>query len=203
MASFDVVLFDLGGVVLTDSWDTPERERAAKHFNLDAEMLHAGHHAYYDGWDRGKTTLQVYLNEVVFNEPRSFSREEFIAFMMNESQLLPKGAMETLKELAASGKYIVGSLNNEPRETNEYRFKTFQLRKYLQLAFTSCYLGVRKPDPEIFRLALDVMGKPAERVLFIDDRMPNVEAAAAMSIHAIHFTGDAGLRRELRKLEVL
>jgi putative hydrolase of the HAD superfamily len=98
---------------------------------------------------------------------------------------------------------MVGSLNNEPRETNEYRFKTFGLREYLEVTFTSCYLGLRKPEPEIFRLALDVLGKPAERVLFIDDRPPNIATASALGIHAIHFTGEADLRTELDKLGVL
>jgi putative hydrolase of the HAD superfamily len=203
MVPFDAVLFDLGGVVLTDSWDYPERWRAADHFHLDREKLDAGHHAFYVPWDIGKNSMVEYLNEVVFNEPRSFSQDEFIAFMMNESQLLPNGAMGILKEIAASDQYMVGSLNNEPRETNEYRIKTFGLRQYLQVAFSSCYLGVRKPEPQIFRLVLDVLGKPAERILFIDDRQPNVEAAAAMGIHSIHFTGEADLRQELEKLGVL
>lgn len=203
MVPFDVVLFDLGGVVLTDSWDYPERWRAADHFNLDREKLDAGHHAFYVPWDIGKTSMVEYLNEVVFNEPRSFSQDEFIAFMMELSQPLPNGALGILKEIAASDQYMVGSLNNEPRETNEYRFKTFGLREYLQMTFTSCYLGVRKPEPAIFRLVLDVLGKPAERILFIDDRQPNVEAAAAMGIHSIHFTGEAALRQEMEKLGVL
>lgn len=203
MVPFDAVLFDLGGVVLTDSWDYPERWRAAEHFNLSREKLDAGHHEFYVPWDTGKTSLVEYLNAVVFNEPRSFSQDEFIAFMMNESQPLPNGALGVLKEIAGSGKYMVGSLNNEPRETNEYRFKTFGLREYLEVAFTSCYLGVRKPEPAIFRLVLDVLGKPAERVLFIDDRQPNVDAASAMGIHAIHFTGEADLRQELGRLGVL
>jgi putative hydrolase of the HAD superfamily len=203
MVPFDAVLFDLGGVLLTDSWDYPERWRAADHFHLDREQLDAGHHAFYIPWDIGKTSMVEYLNEVVFNEPRSFSQDEFIAFMMNESQLLPHGAMDILKEIAASGRYMVGSLNNEPRETNEYRLKTFGLRDYLEVAFSSCYLGVRKPEPAIFRMVLDVLGHPPQRVLFIDDRQPNIDAAAALGMHSIHFTGDDALRRELRQLNVL
>jgi putative hydrolase of the HAD superfamily len=98
---------------------------------------------------------------------------------------------------------MVGSLNNEPRETNEYRFRTFGLRDYFKVALSSCYLGVRKPKPEIFRLALDVLGRPAERILFIDDREPNIVAAEAMGIKSIHFAGEAGLRQELERLGVL
>jgi len=190
MFPFDVILFDIGGVLLTDSWDYPERWRAADRFHLDREKLDAGHHEFYVPWDTGKTSMENYLDAVVFNEPRSFSREEFVAFMMGESQLLPDGAMGILKEIVASDKCMVGSLNNEPRETNEYRFRT-------------CYLGVRKPKPEIFRLALDVLGRPAERILFIDDREPNIVAAEAMGIKSIHFAGEAGLRQELERLGVL
>ena len=203
MFPFDVILFDIGGVLLTDSWDYPERWRAADRFRLDREKLDAGHHEFYVPWDTGKTSLENYLDAVVFNEPRSFSREEFVAFMMNESQLLPDGAMGILKEIAASDKCMVGSLNNEPRETNEYRFRTFGLHEYFKVALSSCYLGVRKPKPEIFRLALDVLGRPAERILFIDDREPNIVAAAAFGIKSIHFAGEAGLRQELERLGVL
>ena len=109
---------------------------------------------------------------------------------MGESRRKPDGAMRRiLQEISASHKCMVGSLNNEPRETNQHRFQAFGLRNYFQVAFSSCYLGVRKPEPAIFSLVLGVLGHPPERTLFIDDRQPNVDAAAAMGIRSIHFAG--------------
>ena len=116
---------------------------------------------------------------------------------------LPDGALCILKELAASDKCMVGALNNEARETNEFRFANFRLREHMKVAFTSCYMGIRKPDAIIYRRTLGILGTAAERSLFIDDRLENVAAAAAAGMKAIRFTGAEALRRDLQSLEVL
>ncbi|HUV68998.1 MAG TPA: HAD-IA family hydrolase [Terracidiphilus sp.] len=200
---FDVILFDVGGVLLTNGWDTGERALAVEHFELDEAGFEARHREAYPAWERGAVAVQTYLDATVFNEPRSFSLDEFFAFMVAQSQLLPDGALGTLKELAASNKCMLGALNNEARETNEYRFKKFGLRNYFQVALSSCSLGVRKPEMGIYQRALDILGRPAERILFIDDRTENVAAAVEAGMRGIHFAGESGLRRELAGLGVL
>ena len=82
----------------------------------------------------GSSDLNAYLDTAVFYEPRSFSRDEFFDFMLTQSQLLPDGAMGILKDLAASNQWMIGALNNEARETNEFRFGKFELRRYLKVA---------------------------------------------------------------------
>jgi putative hydrolase of the HAD superfamily len=139
----------------------------------------------------------------VFYEPRAFSRDEFFAFMRTQSQPLPNGALEILAELAAANPCTIGALNNEARETNEYRFSHFGLRRYFRVAFSSCYVGLRKPDPAIYRRALDILGSAPGRVLFIDDREENVAAGLAAGINTIRFTGADALRGELQRLGVL
>lgn len=203
MLPFDVILFDVGGVLITDGWDTPERALAARHFSLDFDALEERHRATGGAWERDEIDRDGYLDAVIFNEPRPFSRDEFFAFMLAQSQPLPNSALGTLQELAASNKYLVGSLSNEARETNEYRYRTFGLRRYLTVAFTSCFLRMRKPDPVMYRAVLDILGRPAERVLFIDDRPKNVAGAEDAGIKAILFEGDDALRRELSNLGVL
>jgi putative hydrolase of the HAD superfamily len=140
---------------------------------------------------------------VIFNEPRSFSRGAFFSFMLSQSRLLPDGAIGILKELSASKNCMVGALNNEARETNEYRFREFGLRQHFSVSLSSCYLGLRKPDAAIYHRALDILGRPAERVLFIDDRAENAAAAAAVGINAIVFKGAESLKVELGNLRVL
>jgi len=202
MLPFDVILFDVGGVLLTNGWDHGERAAAIEKFHLDATELNARHEEVFAAWDRGAITMDDYLNATVFYEPRSFSREEFVAFLFDQSKLLPDGALDILKELANGGNYLVGALNNEARETNDYRFEKFGLRNFFKVALSSCYLGLRKPDEAIYRLAIDVMGGKPERILFIDDRQENIEAARAKGIVAIRFTGADALRCELSNLEV-
>jgi putative hydrolase of the HAD superfamily len=123
--------------------------------------------------------------------------------MIAQSKILPDGALGTLKELAASNKYMIGALNNEARETNQYRFQTFGLFNYLKVALSSCYLGLRKPDAAIYQAALDILGRRPDRILFIDDRIENVTGAINAGMKAIQFAGEQTLRKDLASLGVL
>ena len=186
MFPFDVILFDVGGVLLTNGWDQRERAAVLENFGLDLAAFEARSRTVYDAWERGTISVEAYLDATVFYEPRSFSRDEFFAFLLAQSKPLPNGA-----------------LNNEPRETNEYRFERFGLRNFFSIALSSCYLGLRKPEPAIYHRTLDILGRPAERILFIDDRLKNVAAAVAAGMKAIRFEGAESLRSELVSLGVL
>jgi putative hydrolase of the HAD superfamily len=203
MFPFDVVLFDVGGVLLTNGWDTRDRVLAAEHFNLDLSELEAKHHQIYGEWERGLISRDAYLDAAVFYRPRSFTRDEFFGFMLAQSQWLPNSAVGTLRQIAASNKCMVGALNNEARETNEYRFTTFGLREYFKVTLSSCYLHMRKPDQAIYRCAIDILGRPAERILFIDDRAENVAGAQLAGMKAIHFKNDEQLYGEFVNLGLL
>jgi putative hydrolase of the HAD superfamily len=203
MFPFDVILFDVGGVLLTNGWDNRERAEVLARFQLDRAEFESHHPEPYRAWERGAISAADYLGATVFYEARSFSREEFFTAICAQSKLLPNGALGTLKELAASNQCLLGALNNEARETNEYRFETFGLRKFIDVALSSCYLGLRKPDLAIYRRALDILGRPAERILFIDDREENTAAALKAGMKPILFQGEDALRHELASLGVL
>jgi putative hydrolase of the HAD superfamily len=203
MFPFDAILFDVGGVLLTNGWDRRERATAVEHFDLDGEDLETRHLAIFAAWERDAINLDAYLDQVMFYKPRSFSRDQFFEFMLSQSKPLEDGALSILKEIAASDKCVVGALNNEARATNEYRFSKFGLREYFQVAFSSCYFGLRKPDRAMYRRALDILGRPPERVLFIDDRQQNVDGATATGMKAILFEGADVLRGRLERLGVL
>ncbi len=203
MLPFDVIFFDVGGVILTNSWDVKQRAEAVAHFQLNAADFQSRHAEIFELWERGGITMSAYLDFAVFYEPRSFSYDDFVANMLDQSKLLPNGAMGILKELAASSKYLIGSLNNESRELNDYRFKVFGLRDYFEIALTSCFLGLRKPDLAMYKRAIDIVGGPPERILFIDDRPENVAGAMAAGMVAIQFTGADALRSELARLGAL
>jgi putative hydrolase of the HAD superfamily len=203
MFPFDVILFDVGGVLLTNSWDHSERSAVIEHFHLDLAAFEARHLAPYDAWERGAIPMTAYLDATVFCEPRSFTRDEFFALILAQSKPQPDGALGILQELAASDKCLLGALNNEARESNEYRFKHFGLRELFKVALSSCYLGLRKPEPAIYRRALDILGRPVERVLFIDDREENVAVALTAGMKAIRFDEAETLRRKLESFGVL
>jgi putative hydrolase of the HAD superfamily len=203
MLPFDVILFDVGGVLLTNGWDRRERGEVLDRFGLDRSVFEARHREAYRAWERGVVPMETYLNSTVFNEPRSFSQDDFFQAICASSQLLPNGALGILQELAASHRYMLGTLNNEPRETQAYRFRQFGLEQYFQVTLTSCYLNLRKPDVGFFKKALDLLCYPAERMLFIDDRKENTTAAAKAGIKALQFENADRLRRDLDALGVL
>jgi putative hydrolase of the HAD superfamily len=198
-----VILFDVGGVLLTNGWDASERAVVLDRFGLERAEFEARHTVIYRSWEIGAIPLQTYLDATVFYEPRSFTRDEFFASICAGSKLLTDGAMGILEELTASDKCMLGALNNEARETNEYRFTYFGLRVCFQVSLSSCYLGLRKPEAAIYQRTLEILGRPAERVLFIDDRAENVAGAVTAGMRAIRFEGAKALRRELKTLGVI
>lgn len=200
---FDVILFDVGGVLLTNGWDHCERAVVLDSFGLDRAAFEARHPGPNDAWERDAIDARQYLDATVFYQPRDFTPEDFLQALCAQSVPLPDGGLGILQELAASRKCMLGTLNNEAREPNDYRFREFGLRDYFDVAFSSCYLGLRKPQPAIYRRAIDVLGRPAQRILFIDDRQENVAAAAASGMATIRFEGAAQLRRALQTLDVL
>ena len=203
MFPFDVILFDVGGVLLTNGWDHRERAAVAKQFSLDLTTFEALHAAHYDAWERDAINVAEYLDLTVFYEPRSFSKAAFYDAICAQSKEIPDGALGVLHDVATTCNCLVGALNNEARETNEFRFQKFGLRNVFDVALSSCYLGLRKPDAAIYKRALDILGRPAERVLFIDDRPENVAGATGVGMNGIVFKGAEGLRSELVGLGVL
>jgi putative hydrolase of the HAD superfamily len=203
MFPFDVILFDVGGVLLTNGWDHRERAVVAKQFSLDLSEFETRHAAHYDAWERDNLNIGTYLNMTVFYEPRSFSKEDFFNAMCAQSVELQGGALTVLHEVATTCNCIVGALNNEARETNDFRFEKFGLRDLFDVALSSCYLGLRKPEAAIYKRALDILGRPTERVLFIDDRAENVAGATGVGMKGVVFKGAKALRSELIGLGVL
>ena len=203
MFPFDVILFDVGGVLLTNGWDHRERAVVAKQFSLDLATFEALHAAHYDAWERDLINVSNYLDLTVFHEARSFSKEAFFEAMCAQSVELKDGALGVLHEVSATCNCLVGALNNEARETNDFRFEKFGLRDVFDVALSSCYLGLRKPDAAIYKRALDILGRPAERVLFIDDRPENVAGATGVGMNGIVFKGAVALRSELVELGIL
>jgi putative hydrolase of the HAD superfamily len=202
MFPFDVILFDIGGVLLTNGWDHCERAVVLDQFQLDKAEFEKRHPGPNDAWERDIISAREYPDQTVFYEPRSFSHDDFLAGICAQSVELPNGALGILQELAAFGKYMLGCLNNEAREPNDYRLRTFGLRPHFDVALSSCFMGLRKPKPEMYRRALDIIGKPAHRILFIDDRAENAASGAAAGMKTIWFKGADTLRRDLEYLAV-
>jgi len=200
MAEISTVLFDVGGVLLTNGWDRTARSAVLEQFALESAAFEHRHEIANDAWEKGLMSAEQYLLQTVFYEPRPFTPGAFLQAMMERSRLLPHGAMRILQELAASEEVELAILNNESRELNDYRIERFELGRYFDVFLSSCYLGLRKPDPKIFELALDVLQRDAEEVAFIDDRPGNCSAAEALGIHAIQYQDESQCVQALERL---
>jgi putative hydrolase of the HAD superfamily len=190
------LFWDIGGVIMTNGWDTRARRRAAETFHLDWEEFQDRHDLSFPAFDSGLISLDEYLNRILFYRPRAFTREEFIAFMFAQSKEYPE-SRAVLDRLARMQKYFIGSINNEPLELNEYRIKAFHLRRDFQVFFSSCYLHTRKPEEMIYRIALEVTQRPAAECVFIDDRPLNLENPRKLGFKTIHYKDAEQLRVEL------
>jgi len=201
LPDIDTVFWDIGGVILTNGWDHKSRKVAAETFHLDREEFSDRHDLSFPAFDSGQITMEEYLNRTLFYRPRLFSREEFIAFMYAQSKPLP-GSREVLDAVTNSKKYFVGAINNEPLELNEYRIETFKLRRNFLVFFSSCYVHSRKPEPTIFKVALEVTQRTPEKCVFIDDRPLNLESPRKLGLQTIHFQNPEQLKSDLAKLGV-
>jgi putative hydrolase of the HAD superfamily len=195
------MFWDIGGVILTNGWDRHSRKEAAKVFDLDYEEFQDRHDLSFPALDAGRITLDEYLDRTLFYRTRPFTREEFTAYIFSQSREFGE-TRAVLDEVSKTRKYFIGSINNEPLELNQYRIEAFDLRRNFEVFFSSCYLGSRKPEETIFRIALAVTQRPAGRCIFIDDRALNLEVPRRLGMHVIHHQDAAQLRSELRGYDV-
>ncbi len=193
------LFLDVGGVLLTNGWDRAARRRGALRFGLDLEELEERHHLTYTTLELGKLSLEEYLDRVVFHAPRPFGRREFRRFLLAQSAPHPE-MMALVRDLRARHGLKVAVVSNEGRELMEHRIRAFSLASFVDFFVVSCFVNCRKPDPDIFRLALDVAQVPPERVAYIEDRAMFVDVANSLGLHGIRHVGLESTLRALTRL---
>lgn len=177
--SFNKIIFlDIGGVLLTNGWGHESRQAAAAKFGFDYNEMNFLHEFIFNVYEIGKISLDQYLETTIFYKERNFTREAYISFMQEQSLELP-GTLQWLiqfrKEHGHRFRFI--SINNEGKELNDYRIQKFRLHECFDAFVSSCEVGMRKPDPGIFRLAMGVAQASADQCVYFDDRQILVDAA--------------------------
>lgn len=201
MSTIRAIFWDVGGVLLTNAWDHTQRMAALEHFRLDEKEFHARHEMVVSSFERGKISLDEYLQRTVFYRNRSFTLDEFRDYMLSLSQPMPE-TLAFARSLASSGKYFMGTINNESRELNLYRIEQYGLREVFRLFVSSCFVGLRKPESGIYRLAIEITQIDPHECCFIDDRALNLECAANLGMRTIQMRGVEELKTELREIGV-
>ncbi|MCI4323514.1 MAG: HAD family phosphatase [Thermoplasmata archaeon] len=201
MARVALLLWDIGGVLLSNGWDRSARARASGHFGLDAADLEHRHQQVDAAFESGQLDTDGYLDSTVFYRPRDFTRDAFRQFMREQSAAIPS-SLELARHLRERGEFVMAALNNESRELNEYRIATFQLGKIFHAFFSSCYTGRRKPEPDAYRFALQITQRDPAESVFLDDRPENVEAAQRLGLRTILVRDPERLSDELTRVGV-
>jgi len=181
------IFVDIGGVLLSDGWDRHARKRAVSHFKLEASEMEDRHQAAWNTHQDGKFTLEEYLTRVIFYKKRPFTRAQFRRFMFAQSKPHPE-MIDLIIRLKARHGLKIAVVSNEGRELNAYRIRKFKLDWFVDLFISSCFVGLRKPDVDIFRLALDVAQVSAQQVVYIENTSMFVRIAEDMDILSILHT---------------
>ena len=181
------LFLDIGGVLLTNGWDHHARERAASEFELDLAEMEDRHHLTFDTYEEGKLTLEEYLARVVFYQERPFTGAEFRRFMFAQSKSYPE-MIKLVAQLKVRYGLKIAVVSNEARELNAHRIRKFKLGAFVDFFISSCFVHLRKPDVDIFRLALDIAQVPARQVVYIENTAMFVQIAEGLGIRSILHT---------------
>jgi putative hydrolase of the HAD superfamily len=181
------LFLDVGGVLLTNGWDHLARRRAAKNFSLQWTEMEDRHRLVFETHEEGKITFEEYLGRVVFYKKRPFTRSQFRRFMFAQSRSYSE-MLDLVAQLKVRHELKIAVVSNESREVNAYRIRKFKLNGFVDSFISSCFVHIRKPDADIFRLALDIAQTPARHVLYIENTPMFVQIAEGLGIRSILHT---------------
>jgi putative hydrolase of the HAD superfamily len=193
------IFTDIGGVLLTNGWDREGRKKAVRHFKLDPEETEERHHLTFDTYESGKISLSEYLKRLVFYTKRNFTEEEFRNFMFDQSKPFPD-MLALIRGIKEKYGIKIAVVSNEGRELNDHRIRKFKLGEFVDFFISSCFVHFRKPDADIFKVALDIAQVPAEKVIYLEDRPLFVQVADTLGIRGIIHHDFETTRTELAKV---
>jgi putative hydrolase of the HAD superfamily len=199
--SFDKIIFsDIGGVLLTNGWGHESRQAAAAKFGFDYTEMNTLHEFIFNVYEIGKISLDEYLNTTLFYRPRNFTKQAFIDFMLSQSAALPTLPWMIQFKRKHANRFRFISINNEGKELNDYRIHQFKLHECFDAFISSCEVGMRKPDPGIFQLAMGIAQVSPEQCIYFDDRQILVDAAAKTGMACYRHTDPDSTRAILEAL---
>uniref|UniRef100_A0A7S2DAW0 Uncharacterized protein n=1 Tax=Haptolina brevifila TaxID=156173 RepID=A0A7S2DAW0_9EUKA len=135
--------------------------------------------------------------ETYFVDRRQVAGARVRSYLRNKYEWLP-GMKELCTELKGLG-VPMGTFSNYPAEWAPLIEEAVGLSELVPWAFVSGEARVRKPAPEAFKVALEIVGRDASEVVFVDDSATNVDAARRCGIASIRFDGATTLKPALFK----
>lgn len=196
------LFLDIGGVLLSNGWGHEFRQQATEKFHLNLDEMEERHGLMFVTYEEGNISLQEYLHRLVFYQKRNFTIDQFRDFMFSLTTPFIE-MIASIKKLKMQYGLKIVVVSNEARELNAYRIQQFQLSSFVDFFVSSCYVHLRKPDANIFRLALDLAQVSAEQVVYIDDVQLFVDVAADLGIRGIHHINYLSSKTELATMGLM
>jgi len=183
-SNITTLFLDIGGVLLTNGWDRHSRKAAVRKFDLDFDEVDERHHLTFDTYEEGKLSLDDYLSRVIFFRDRKFTRQDFKAYMYGQSKPI-REMLDLIGHLIKKHNLRGVAVSNEGKELTEYRIRKFDLTSMISAFVSSCFIHYRKPDIDMYKIALDISQARPDEVVYIDDRPMFVEVAETLGINGI------------------
>jgi epoxide hydrolase-like predicted phosphatase len=190
------IVFDVGGVLMADVPLRKIAEELSLRFSMCDEELHSylyptehwtlltlGKISEDEYWDHFLKASQVDLDKGELKEKVRMALRP----IADNVELIPQ-----LKD-----KYELAILSNHAKEWSQFMIKEFDFFRHFHHIIFSCDVGLRKPDPQIYKLAMTKLGCEAEECLFIDDKQRNTDGAQKVGMKTIVLENASRLREEL------
>ncbi|MFC2049367.1 HAD family hydrolase [Chlamydiota bacterium] len=206
MSIIQALFLDIGGVLLTNGWDHALRKATAEAFQVDYDEMDSRHQLIFDTYETGKMTFDEYLKKVIFFVDRPYSMQDVKQYIFGAAKPY-EDMIALVKEVKERHNLKVGVVSNEGRELAVDRIHRFNLPSFVDFFVVSSFVHFRKPDPDIYHLAIDVVQVPPSKIAYIDDRKLLIEVGKGLGLQGIHHTGckstESALNHLLNVLEIV
>lgn len=193
------LFLDVGGVLMTNGWDHVLRKKTAEAFEVEFDEMTSRHQLIFDTYETGKLTFDDYLKRIIFFKDRSFTLSDVKEFILNSVRPY-EDMIAYIREIKQKFNLKVGVVSNEGREIAVDRIQRFDLPSFVDFFIVSSFVHYRKPDADIYRLAIDVVQVPPSNIVYIDDRALLIEVAKGFGLQGIHHQGLESTRAALDML---
>ncbi len=191
-----VVVFDLGGVLIDWNPRYLYRKLIAEEAAIERFLAEVCHPSWNEEQDRGRSFAAA-IEEAAARHPGERALIEAYHHRWHEMLAGPiPGSVKILEELKQAG-FELHALTNWSVEKFPIARERYDFLEHFESILVSGEVGLIKPDPRIFLLLLESIGRAAADCIYIDDNAGNVAAAAALGFDAAHFQGPDRLRRDL------
>ncbi len=199
MTNIKALFLDIGGVLLTNGWDHPLRQKAADVFGLEFTEMNKRHSLIFDTFESGKMSFDDYLNYVIFYEKRNYSPQDVKQFIFESAKAYPE-MIALIKKIKKQHNLKVALVSNEGKEIAIDRIQRFELASFADFYVISGFVQLRKPDKDIYHLAIDIAQIAPENIAYLDDRPYLIEVAKSLGFNAIHHRDAVTTESELNRL---